>query len=252
MLLCIEMAIFAVMHLFAFPWKDYDLSSPSYRNPIMAPGHGFSGAKPEYKGGKFGLKAWMNAFNPWDIVKASARGFRWLVIGRKYRHHDVSYRPSQVVSPIDVPRTPDAVLPATELLGRGRADTFDQTDDVQAGLLSSHTPSHAQNRTISPTPIRQESYESQPGTYTAPAGPTYATATPGTYAAPVGTTYAPAHPAAGAYAGANYTAVMPTPGLPRLNIDTGYNAAPGAPSVGQMPTQGNGGPWDHWAGARGV
>ncbi|KAG9715417.1 DUF300-domain-containing protein, partial [Aureobasidium melanogenum] len=26
MLLCVEMAIFAVMHLFAFPWREYDLS----------------------------------------------------------------------------------------------------------------------------------------------------------------------------------------------------------------------------------
>ena len=27
----------------------------------------------------------MDAFNPWDIIKASARGFRWLFVGRRHR-----------------------------------------------------------------------------------------------------------------------------------------------------------------------
>lgn len=30
----------------------------------------------------------MDAFNPWDIVKASARGFRWLFVGRRHRADD--------------------------------------------------------------------------------------------------------------------------------------------------------------------
>ena len=35
----------------------------------------------------------MDSFNPWDVVKASARGFRWLFVGRKHRHQDSSYGP---------------------------------------------------------------------------------------------------------------------------------------------------------------
>ena len=91
MLLCIEMAIFSVLHLWAFPWKEpYSLKNT---NPITAPGSGYSG-KPHYEGGPFGLKAYMDAGNPWDIIKSSARGFRWLFVGVKHRREDSSYAPA--------------------------------------------------------------------------------------------------------------------------------------------------------------
>jgi hypothetical protein len=38
-----------------------------------------------------GMMALLDAFNPWDMVKASARGFRWLFIGVKNRELDSSY-----------------------------------------------------------------------------------------------------------------------------------------------------------------
>lgn len=78
MLLSIEMAIFAVMHLFAFSWKPYDL----YKNPK-------AGGK--YTGGFLGWYAFLDAFNLWDVVKAAARGFRWLFVGARKREQDVSY-----------------------------------------------------------------------------------------------------------------------------------------------------------------
>ena len=82
------MAIFSVLHLFAFPWKTYSLKDT---DPINAPGSGYSG-KPHYEGGFLGLKAFMNAANPWDIFKASARGWRWLFVGVKHRREDSSYK----------------------------------------------------------------------------------------------------------------------------------------------------------------
>ncbi|TKA57579.1 hypothetical protein B0A49_10122, partial [Cryomyces minteri] len=88
MLLCVEMAIFAVMHLFAFPWKEYDLSRSAHFDPHT---HNVSGSGPgklQYRGF---ARALLDAFNPWDIVKASARGARWLVVGRKHRTNDSSY-----------------------------------------------------------------------------------------------------------------------------------------------------------------
>lgn len=78
MLLAIEMSLFAVMHIFAFPYKPYDvLSSPD--------------PSAHYQGGFLGWKAFLDAFNLWDIVKAGARGFRWLFVGSRHRELDVSY-----------------------------------------------------------------------------------------------------------------------------------------------------------------
>jgi hypothetical protein len=78
MLLAVEMSIFAVMHIFAFSWKPYDIRNNS--DPAA-----------KYKGGFLGWKAFLDAFNLWDIVKASARGFRWLFVGARHREMDISY-----------------------------------------------------------------------------------------------------------------------------------------------------------------
>jgi len=92
MLLCIEMMIFAVMHLFAFPWKIYSVASRATSDPVTASGAGWSGKEPHYLGGPFGIKAYAEAFNPWDMIKATARGLRWLFVGRRFREQDVSYQ----------------------------------------------------------------------------------------------------------------------------------------------------------------
>ncbi|KAF2084077.1 DUF300-domain-containing protein, partial [Saccharata proteae CBS 121410] len=86
MLICVEMAIFSVMHVFAFSWKEYITT----KEPTYGPGAGF-GAADGYKGGPMGIKALIDAFNPWDIVKAFARGMRWLFVGSRRRHTDSSY-----------------------------------------------------------------------------------------------------------------------------------------------------------------
>lgn len=83
MLLCLEMAIFAVMHVFAYSWKEYRLTSTHADDP--------NAPKASYQGGALGLRALGQAFNPWDIIKACGRGFRWLFIGRRFREQDVSY-----------------------------------------------------------------------------------------------------------------------------------------------------------------
>ncbi|KAI9665145.1 MAG: hypothetical protein M1831_002155 [Alyxoria varia] len=91
MLLTLEMAIFAVLHLWSFPWrKPYSLRNHNF-DAVTAPGSGFSGT-PHYQGGPLGIYAFADAGNPWDIIKASARGVRWLVKGRRYREEDASYK----------------------------------------------------------------------------------------------------------------------------------------------------------------
>ena len=93
MLLCIEMAIFSVFHLWAFPWRPYDIKRSAVVAAESAPGY-LPDPKTAYKGGPFGVNALMDAFNPWDLVKAVARGFRWYAVGRRTREQDISYKGS--------------------------------------------------------------------------------------------------------------------------------------------------------------
>ncbi|KAL8896456.1 MAG: hypothetical protein Q9192_003090, partial [Flavoplaca navasiana] len=100
LLLCIEMAIFSIFHLFAFPWQVYDIR----RSPIVAsesvPGY-LPDPKTAYLGGPLGFKALLDAFNPWDLIKAIGRGFRWFVVGRR---RDISYQAYKISRPLN----PDA------------------------------------------------------------------------------------------------------------------------------------------------
>ena len=82
MLLCIEMAIFSVLHLFAFSWKEFRASAAST----------YYDGNSVYQGGSFGYKAYLEAYNPWDIIKAVGRSFRWLFVGRRRRLEDISYK----------------------------------------------------------------------------------------------------------------------------------------------------------------
>lgn len=93
MLLCIEMAIFSVFHLWAFPWKVYDVRRSQIVASESAAGF-FPDPKTAYRGGPFGSRALMDAFNPWDIIKAIGRGFKWFLVGRKTRMKDISYKNS--------------------------------------------------------------------------------------------------------------------------------------------------------------
>lgn len=234
MLLCIEMAVFAIMHLFAFPWREYDLSNKTYLDPITAPGSGFSGPKPEYKGGKFGIKAWLDAFNPWDIIKASARGFRWLFVGRRYRHHDISYKVP--AAGLDAPQTSipglnvtsDTVDSATELQNRGRSDTTGTNFGDRAGLLD-----HAQYPDPSPSPSRGGSYETKRDEEM----------DIGVRKNPGRIPPSAAFPDAAAYGGSDNPGPL---GLMRWETDTSYHTSP----IAQLEEEGQGPEWDHWGGAR--
>jgi hypothetical protein len=135
------MAIFAVMHIFAFPWKPYSIKH-SYSDPLNEPGSGFSGGDDtkKYTGGPLGIMALADAFNPWDIIKMTARGLRWLFVGVRKRHEDVSYAPPAKADPAyGGPTFAGTGEPATELRSkdeefRGRKDSSFASDDRQ-GLL---------------------------------------------------------------------------------------------------------------------
>lgn len=93
LLLCIEMAIFSVFHLWAFPWQVYDIRRSAIVASESAPGF-LPDPKTAYRGGPFGTRALMDAFNPWDLIKAVGRGFKWFAVGRRTREQDISYKNS--------------------------------------------------------------------------------------------------------------------------------------------------------------
>jgi hypothetical protein len=96
-LLCIEMAFFAIMHVFAFPWKPYSLihGAAAYTSSGNSLENGASATLPtssrRYRGFWYAI---FDSFNPWDIVKASSRGLRWMFVRYKHRHTDSSYEPA--------------------------------------------------------------------------------------------------------------------------------------------------------------
>lgn len=84
------MAVFSVFHLWAFPWRVYDVRqsriATSQFDPRVSPEPATS-----YSGGRLGFKALLDAFNLWDIVKGVGRGFKWFIVGRRIREQDASY-----------------------------------------------------------------------------------------------------------------------------------------------------------------
>ncbi|OIW28459.1 DUF300-domain-containing protein, partial [Coniochaeta ligniaria NRRL 30616] len=92
LLLCFEMALFAIMHLWAFPYRPYlDNAKPTFYPAVG----GLPPRENEHlpkQGGFLGLKALWDAANIWDVAKAFGRGMRWLFVGVKHRHEDVSYQ----------------------------------------------------------------------------------------------------------------------------------------------------------------
>jgi hypothetical protein len=79
MLICFEMTLFACLHHWAFPWKPYHLS-----NQLRGSGYLEHYACSPHE-------ALLSAINPWDYVKAAARGCRWLFRDVHRRKHDASY-----------------------------------------------------------------------------------------------------------------------------------------------------------------
>lgn len=170
-LLCIEMAFFSVLHIFAYPWKPYSIKHMS-NDPLMASGMGFSGEMPKYQGGALGWRAIADAFNPWDIIKASARGFRWLFVGVRKRHLDVSYQPTKLGPDNNTSYTGPTFagtgetateLRTTQQNRRGRAEDVrgdGAAFDDRAGLLSySQVPARANSNSPGNSPYRTDSQD---------------------------------------------------------------------------------------------
>lgn len=87
LLLCIEMALFSILHIWSFSWRPYAIGSREFQQTF---GH-LKDAPTHYVGGPLGIKAALDCFNPLDILRSVGRAFRWLFVGRKKRMQDISY-----------------------------------------------------------------------------------------------------------------------------------------------------------------
>jgi hypothetical protein len=159
-LLCIEMAIFSVFHLFAFPYSPYKKrpgAEPAKYPFSPTSDHPRVNELGPNQGGFLGVKAFVDAMNPWDMVKGFARGMRWLFVGRKHREKDTSYQASSFdignhgtendMAGGDTAYKPAAHLPIAEEFRRSKF-----------GMLASHSRddsvallAYAQPNPVSPT-----------------------------------------------------------------------------------------------------
>ena len=196
-LVCVEMFIFAIMHLFAFPWKPYDL-----KNQFLTS----EDAPKAYVHGP--VRALISVFNPWDFVKGFGRGMRWLFYGSRHRKQDISYQTKlEAVSTTayEGPTFAGNGEIATELTdSRAKVTNNGSADSDTVGLLT-----HAQANPYE----TQNTYESQshrsarvnpdslPSAPTPSQGQEYGVAKPFSDFEDQGTSYHPIRPLAGGEAG---------------------------------------------------
>ncbi|EPE02247.1 hypothetical protein F503_01685 [Ophiostoma piceae UAMH 11346] len=96
LLLCFEMACFAFLHLWAFPYRPYMDNARTTFYPVADPDGPDNTPKANEhfpkSGGFLGLRAIWHALNIWDVAKAFGRGVRWLFVGVRNRREDISYQ----------------------------------------------------------------------------------------------------------------------------------------------------------------
>ncbi|KAF8849735.1 hypothetical protein BDZ45DRAFT_221568 [Acephala macrosclerotiorum] len=91
LMLSFELAIIAILHLFAFPSKDYSNPKPSVFGYPFSTVPDLDSHGPR-QGGFLGVKDIADSANPWDVVKPLRRSLRWLLVGRRLRENDLSYK----------------------------------------------------------------------------------------------------------------------------------------------------------------
>jgi hypothetical protein len=132
LLLCFEMALFSILHLWAFPYRPYTDNAKATFYPVA----GLSGVPRENEHQpKAGLaRALWDAANVWDVVKAFGRGMRWLFVGVKHRKQDVSYQAARKNSQTGVDMDDLAHSPNPDADNNNK---FNQTNTSYLGIHGS-------------------------------------------------------------------------------------------------------------------
>lgn len=139
LLITIEMALFAILHLWAFAWQPYAAG----RSPGDEVTDFYGNGKAVYYGGPFGVKAILDALNPLDLIKAVSRGLRWLFVGRKKRMLDPSYQVDNEaigLKPTDPTDSADttAYKDAGPMISGGRSGRRNRSPDEEDAVLLGH------------------------------------------------------------------------------------------------------------------
>lgn len=139
MLLCIEMALFAIFHFWSFSYRPYIISSKQ----MFVSGPEGEGAR--YQGGFLGMKAFIDSMNPWDFVKAIGRSAKWLFKGHKHRHEDASYDIPLGRKPSEEPSAAQQSQ-STAYVGSHRPTRKDDNDDTENLLSNPQYPGTSVSR----------------------------------------------------------------------------------------------------------
>lgn len=170
-LLCIEMAFFAILHIFAFNWKPYSLKhgAAGYTSSSDSLENGASATIPinsrRYRGFWYAI---FDAFNPWDVVKASARGLRWMFVRYKHRHNDSSYTPAPAYK-LDTSNETDGHEPHSGPMSRPQASQL-RPPHINTTLAASSTGPHNGATTEDDT-AGLLGHSAHPGQSTSPVSP---------------------------------------------------------------------------------
>ena len=157
------MAFFSILHIWAYPYKAYDVKRAA---GMTETGAGYGLDKSAYQGGFLGWKAYLDAFNPWDIIKATARGFKWAIVGRRHREQDISYKQHVQSTPLQDTAKPKmgSYEPLSENgddFGGSRQSYEPFGQQVPQNPYSSG-PSHLDQRTLMPGRERDDSFATAP------------------------------------------------------------------------------------------
>ncbi|KAI1105829.1 DUF300-domain-containing protein [Jackrogersella minutella] len=164
LMLCVEMALFSILHLWAFPYSPYVENAKTSFYPVPDPSMGIPPRENEHgpkMGGFMGIKAFIDALNIWDVIKAFGRGMRWLVVGAKRRHQDPSYQAKPDDIDTSYPMKPYANRPITKTtdhlpianefrrsaFGLPKAAGEPVPEEESAGLITNAQPNPARQPT---------------------------------------------------------------------------------------------------------
>lgn len=152
----IEMAIFSVLHLWAFSWKPYAIANQRVGEVTDF----YSNGKVFYEGGRWGFKALADAMNPLDLLKAIGRSARWLVVGRKHRLEDSSYQAHHETIGLQPPEsgvvdTGTAYEGAVAAISAGRTGRYGE--DEEGAVLLAHAQSNPELPHLSVSPDEEDS-----------------------------------------------------------------------------------------------
>ncbi|KAJ5628625.1 hypothetical protein N7490_010853 [Penicillium lividum] len=160
LLINIEMFIFSILHLWAFPKKPYIITNQGAEVTDF-----YGAGKGSYEGGRWGFKALADAMNPLDLVKAIGRSARWLFVGRKTRTLDPSYHQSSTsndaigLQPSETGIVQQGTVYQGSTAMTGRAGHYGSSPDEEGAVLLAHAQANPEVAPLGTSPYASDAEE---------------------------------------------------------------------------------------------